>query len=155
MPACLSSTAVILVALAGLALPGCGSGRAPLGRVKGTVTLDGKPLAAGTVTFESAGRRPATGKVVAGEIVAVTTYQEGDGAPVGSHAVAVWSSTEAASAVIANPGEAKVGANYMSGKSLIPARYNDPSTSGLTAEIKAGDNTVNLALSSDAAPAAP
>jgi hypothetical protein len=36
----------------------------------------------------------------------------------------------------------------MSGKSLIPAAYNDPSTSQLTAEIQKGENTIEIKLSS-------
>src|SRR5262245_44415901 len=77
---------------------GCRSG-VELAPVKGTVTLDGKALARGTIRFESPGQRPATGKIVNGEIVEVTTYQPGDGAPVGSHKVAVWATEDAASAV--------------------------------------------------------
>src|SRR5436309_58646 len=123
---CLAS----LVAFVGLCVGGCGSGRAALAPVKGTITLDGKPLAKGTITFETTGKRPATGKIVNGEIVEMTTYVTGDGAPLGTHKVAVWASEEAASAVVPNPGEEKIGANYMSGKSLIPALYNDPNTSG-------------------------
>ncbi len=36
----------------------------------------------------------------------------------------------------------------MSGKSLIPSGYNDPTTSGLTADIVAGENSVEFKLSS-------
>ncbi len=47
-----------------------------------------------------------------------------------------------------NPGDAiMVDKNYMSGgDSLIPARYNNPATSGLTAEINKGENTLTLEL---------
>jgi hypothetical protein len=118
-----------------------------MGLVKGTVTLDGKPLAKGSITFETTDARPATGTIVAGEIVEVTTYDPGDGAPVGQHKVAIAATEDAASAVVANPGEAKQSAtDYMAGKSLIPAMYNDPSASGLTAEIKPGQNTVEFKL---------
>ena len=83
--------------LSALLLPsGCGSGLSPLAKVKGTVTLDGKPLASGTMTFESVGQRPATGKIVQGQIVEMTTYDENDGAPLGTHKVAVWALEEAA-----------------------------------------------------------
>ncbi|HJZ55506.1 MAG TPA: hypothetical protein VKE74_11130 [Gemmataceae bacterium] len=139
--------AVAVVALC-ILLPGC-SDRTPLARVKGTVTLDGQPLRKGTITFESPGKRPATGTIVNGEITGVSTYDPDDGVPVGEHKVAVTATEDAASAVVANPGEAKApGANYMSGKSLIPTRYNNPGTSGLVAEIKKGENTVEFKLSS-------
>jgi hypothetical protein len=131
---------------------GCGSDRPELARVTGTVTLDGKPLPKGTITFESVGKRPATGTIVNGQITEVTTYDAGDGAPVGSHKVAISATEAPASAVVANPGEAKAPrADYMTGKSLIPTRYNDPSTSGLSAEIKSGENTVEFKLTSSPA----
>ena len=130
---------------------GCsGAGLAP---VKGKVTLDGKPLAKGTITFESKGNRPATGTIVNGEILDVTTFRKGDGAPVGSHKVAINATEDPQSAVVGNPGEGKVKGNYMVGKSLIPSMYNDPNTSGLVAEIKSGDNTLEFNLSSQPAKA--
>ncbi len=140
----------LLVPVASLVVLAAGcSDRPSLGKVKGTVTLDGTPLPYGTVTFELAGHRPATGKIVDGTITEVTTYDPGDGAPVGSHRVAVTANAEPGPAVAANPGDGKAPAgNYMSGKSLIPAAYNDPSTSGLTAEIKGGENVVEIKLSS-------
>src|SRR5262245_5688563 len=126
MPFAHRRTATTLLALAAcVALAGC-SDRPKMAKVKGTVTLDGKPLPTGTITFEAKGKRPATGKVVNGEITEVTTYEVGDGAPVGEHRVAVTANAEPASAVVANPGDAKAPkGDYMVGKSLIPAAYND------------------------------
>ena len=129
-----------------LVAAGC-SDRPKLAKVKGTVTLDGQPLKSGSVTFETKGARPAIAKVVNGEITEVTTYDTGDGAPVGAHLVAVSATADAGPAIALNPGDTPAPkANYMSGKSLIPLAYNNPSTSGLTAEIKAGENTVELKL---------
>lgn len=140
---------ILVVAVCALAA-GC-SDRPALAPVKGTVTFDGKPLAAGSITFEAKSVRPATGKIVNGEIVELTTYDPGDGVPVGQHKVSITATEDAASAVVPNPGDAKAPkANYMVGKSLIPARYNDPATSGLTAEIKKGENTVEFKLTSAA-----
>ena len=104
------------------------------------VALDGKPLPFGTVTFEAKGLRSATGKVVNGEITEVTTYDPGDGAPVGNHRVVVTANAEPGAAIAPNPGGAPQApkGEYMSGKSLIPSAYNNPDTSGLTAEIKSG-----------------
>ena len=36
--------------------------------------------------------------------------------------------------------------NYMGGKSIIPTAYNNPATSGFTAEITSGENTVEFKL---------
>jgi hypothetical protein len=138
-----------LVALC-LLLAGC-SDRPKLGKVKGTVTLDGKPLAKGSITFESPDARPATGTIVNGEIVDVSTYDPQDGVPVGQHKVAISATEDAASGVTANPGDARQTTDYMVGKSLIPASYNDPDSSGLTADIKSGENTVEFKLLSSPA----
>lgn len=145
----MKTIAFALLAMIGIILSnGCSRGPA-LAPVKGTVTIDGSPLAKGTIIFEANGLRPATARIENGQIVEVTTYKTGDGAPVGSHKVAISANEDGASAVVENPGEAKVpDVNYMSGKSLIPAHYNDPNTSGLTAEIKRGDNVLDFKLTS-------
>lgn len=135
-----------------IAMFGCNSGPR-MAPVKGTVTYDDKPIAKGTIRFESPGYRPSTGKIINGEIVEMTTTRAGDGVPVGAHKIAVWATEDADSAVVPNPGESKVGANYMSGKSLIRVDYNNPDTSGLTAEIKPGENVLAFKLHSDPAKA--
>lgn len=138
------SHAPFFIAIAVLA--GCNFGPA-LAPVNGTVTHDGKPLAKGTIRFESPGKPPATGKIAEGQIVEVTTFKPNDGAPVGAQKIAIWAQEDAASAVVANPGESsKAGANYMVGKSLIHADYNNPDSSGLTADIKSGKNELKLEL---------
>jgi hypothetical protein len=128
---------------------GCSKGPR-LGSVRGTVTFNDQPLAKGTIVFETAGARPATGRIENGQIADITTFDTGDGVPVGSHKVAIFASADAASAVVDDPGKGgpTPGPNYMSGKSLIPERYNDPEKSGLVAEIKSGDNSVEFKLSS-------
>jgi hypothetical protein len=142
----IASTGVLFVFVL---LTGCSNGPI-LGTVKGTVFLDDKPLPKGTITFETPGQRPATAEIENGQIVNVTTYKPGDGVPVGTHKVAIAATTEPASAVVPNPGQAgkAPSADYMSGKSLIPNRYNDPTTSTLTAEIKAGENVLEFKLTS-------
>jgi len=141
-------TRSLCVALFFPLLAGCG-GKPKLAPVQGTVTLDGAPLKNGSITFESPGNRPATAKIVDGKIVEATTFEPNDGVAVGSHKVAISANEEAASAVAANPGDSiNPGANYMGGKSIIPARYNNPETSQLTAEIKPGDNGVEFKLTS-------
>jgi len=136
-------TAAVLAACA--LVVGC-SDRPRMATVKGTVTLDGAPLVAGTVTFESPGLRPATAKIVRGELTEVSTFEPNDGAPVGSHSVAVAASEDAASAVVADPGQATPKGSYMVGKSIIPRAYNDPATSKLTVEVTPGENVVELKL---------
>lgn len=130
-------------------LAGC-SGGPKLAKVTGTVTLDGKALPRGTLTFEAPGQRPATATVVDGQITEATTFKPGDGVPVGAHKVAVSATVDPGPAISANPGEASrpSGGNYMGGKSLIPTRYNNPETSGLTAEVGPGDTALKFELKS-------
>lgn len=132
---------------------GCGrSDRPPLGRIAGTVQYNGQPLASGTIIFEVPNARSAHGTIAEGKIVDVTTYDSGDGVPVGEARLAVFA-TDAGGGAAASPAatpDAKtvIDQNYMgSGRSLIPQRFNDPATSGLTWSIKAGENVVDLQLS--------
>lgn len=132
---------------------GCGGNadRSSTAPVSGTVTFDGQPLVSGTITFETAGSRPASGVIKEGTILNVTTYEPNDGVPVGLHKVSITSTETEKKAVMANPGEtAAFDPNYMGGgNSLIPPKYTNPGTSGLTVKINSGsDNVVRFALES-------
>ncbi len=121
--------------------PGCSrKDRTSLGKVSGTVAYRGKPVAAGTLIFEVAGARPAHGRIVDGKIVEVTTYAAGDGVPLGLARIAVYATPPEDPAAAAKSQERDVF------KSLIPAKYNDPATSGLTLQVVAGENTLTLDL---------
>lgn len=127
------ATAGCCVALLG----GCGgaqSQQSPLGKVTGTVEYNGKPLPQGTIAFISEKARPASGKIKDGQIIEVTTYTSDDGAPIGKHKVTI--------TAVDNPNADM----YTKTKSLIPVKYNDPNKSGLTAEIKTGDNALKFDL---------
>ena len=140
---------IVLTLAVGLGLlSGCGPDRPPLGSVSGTVTIDGQPLEKGSITFEVPGSRTASGEIVNGQIVGVSTYQTGDGAPVGNASVAITSMLET-SAVRETPEtpNAPGGPSGMSEyKSLIPAKYGNPKSSGLTATIDKGENVIQLEL---------
>lgn len=129
--------------LAVILLVGCGDG---LGRVSGTVTLDGSPIRADadtrcTVTFYPAGGAGATPSGVVDE---TGKFELGtgavDGVEPGEYKVAV-----SASQLV---GDAQPGVPR-SGKRLTPAAYGDPNQSGLTATVKPGGNQFDFALSSD------
>lgn len=131
---------------------GCGSNRAPLGTIEGTVRYNGQPIAEGQILFEVAGARPAQGRILDGRIVDVTSYASGDGAPVGLARIAVFAtppsvSLYTSSGPVAPDNASDTGRGPVpGGQSLIPARYNDLETSGLSHELVAGPNELTLEL---------
>lgn len=142
--------AAALLAVFATLVVGCGPARPPTGQVTGQVSLDGRPLARGTLTFEAAGLRPATAQVEAGRILPATTFAAGDGVPIGRHAVAVFAREQPAGDAggAADPGSASFSAASMAGRSLLPARYTDPRTSGIAVTIEPGDNVLDIRLES-------
>lgn len=127
--------------LLAVAAAGCGSKPKlpPLAEVSGTVTLDGKPLPRGMVQFvpdESKGNAgpPATGYLDADGRFTLSTAGV-RGAVLGFHRIGIDARQE-------------VDLSQTSwAPSLIPEQYNNPATSGLTAEVKAGQrNVVELKL---------
>ena len=118
---------------------GCGSGfnRPKMAKVIGRVTFKGLPLNHGEITFLSADNRPAHGKIIAGQIIEVMTFEPDDGAPIGPCKVAI--------SALENPNADM----YTPSKSLLPAKYGNPETSGLTADLKPGENDVNFELTEE------
>jgi hypothetical protein len=115
---------------------GCGP-KSDMGRVHGKVTLDGQPLASGTIVTLPPAGRGATGIIQNGEFDLKTSGKEG--AVPGTHKVSI-SATEQPQG--AGP-EAPVG------KSLVPDKYSNPDSSGLTIDVKAGQTvTPTLELKS-------
>jgi len=104
---------------------GCGSGKQAdpnRAAISGTVTYDGKPLPAGAVTFASA----------EGTLASTVSLDENgrystDRAPLGPNQVTI----DTSFIKYGNPSKFVP----------IPAKYADPLQSGLTAEVKAGEET--------------
>ena len=115
-------------------LAGCDQ-QESIGTVAGKVTIDGQPLTAGSVVFSN----QTAGISIQANLGPGGAYQvrshDKAGLPPGSYRVAVTPT------VIGN------GETPLAGKPLpeappllIPVKYNDVKTSGLTAEVKAGEN---------------
>jgi hypothetical protein len=125
---------------------GC-SGR---GDVAGKVSLDGKPLPAGTIIFQS-GKRAVSADIKDGEYTAT-------GVPAGDVKVAVETGSIKAKAEMLGAGVKMTGkeagpqaqkAKELLAKYLhIPERYADPNKSGLTAKVNSGSNQKNFDLTS-------
>ncbi|MFO0790069.1 MAG: hypothetical protein U0805_11495 [Pirellulales bacterium] len=134
----MSRSAVVilpLLAFAFVVATGCGRGSASTAKVIGSVTLDGKPLTTGNViTLPTAGRG-ARGPIKSDGTFELGTFSKTDGAMVGVHKVAVvaYEST-------------KRGPEGGDGKLLVPQRYTNPETSGLTIEVTSSNNTPDLKL---------
>jgi hypothetical protein len=121
---------------------GCGSGGPTMGRVSGTVKVDGQPLTRGTVTFIATdSKNPnATGALDSSGRYSLQTTEPGDGAVVGSYKVAI------------SDGDSKAMNTALPGmpppvqKSAISKIYLDGNTSGLTATVESGSNTKDFEL---------
>ena len=116
---------------------GCGEPLDPVYPVTGKVTLNGKPLTTGTVTFTPTGNGPsATGMIREDGTYELKSHDDRAGALPGSYKVSV-------SAVKINPQGMAL--------SLLPSKYSTGQTSGLTAEVEEKDtNTVDIELTGNA-----
>jgi hypothetical protein len=132
-----------LLALLSCAVAGCGSGFA---EVSGTVSCDGKPLPFGTIQFlgqdgvpRAADVRPDgtfSVQVPVGEAkVLVSCIDPGARRPAGGSA--------------SRDGRAAPRSGSSRNGSLIPQRYSDWNTSGLSVSVKRGKTTQDFALTSN------
>jgi len=119
---------VFLLSLGVVTFAGCGNSGPSLTKVHGTVRYDGTPVTSGTVQFQGQPGQtpellPGTGIINSDGTYTVTTAH-GPGLASGKYLVGVVSmesgDLEAAQPVV---------------KWLVPERYANPATSGLTAEI--------------------
>lgn len=127
--------AVALVAVVALFSVGCGQGT---GVVTGKVTLDGKPLPRGLITFLSE-----VGKKDAFSAAIIDGEYRTDPIPCGPAKVTVI-------ATDGPPTEEKGGSDLQAGPRpgtktmvVIPDRYQKPDTSGFELTIKPGENPFN------------
>ena len=121
--------------LAALMTLGCGNKN--LGRVSGTVTMDGQPLPNAMVVFTPVqGGRPGAAKTDAQGKYELVYSRDSMGAMVGDHYVSITTYDEAV----------KDDESVEIVPETVPSRYN--SNSELTATIKSGGNVVDFALES-------
>jgi hypothetical protein len=121
-----------------LVLVGCGS-KNPA-RVRGSVTLDNKPLTSGTVTFHPVGGK---GAVAYGQIDSAGNYELTTGASEGL-APGSYIATVVAMELAA-PIDPTVEPEM---RPITPAKYAATATSDLKLEVKAGANSLPLVMKS-------
>ena len=118
---------------------GCNFGPADqpdTGRVSGTVTLDGSPLADAKVTFQPQSGRPSAGVTGADGTYTLMYTKDVEGAKVGENTVSIIKPDEK----FDSDGE------LISSKETVPAKYNKKSE--LKETVEPGENTINFDLKS-------
>ena len=140
-----------IVLLVASSLPGCGGSDAPdLAKVTGTVKLDGKALPGGTVVFVPNNAEGTTGPSSTAEIGPDGSYTlmapgGREGAVIGVHTVVVTGPPDPTNVSgESDPPPVKPGEVVK-----VPEKYADSLTSGVTAEVKAGENNIPVELSSN------
>jgi hypothetical protein len=126
---------------------GCGPGRPAVVPVTGTVTVGGKPVAGATVLFQpTGGGVPGRGVTADDGGFTLTTFEQGDGAIVGRHRVAISKMT--LSGMVAAEGD--VAPAVVSGQVketwATPQRYASVETSGLEVDVARGMAPATFAL---------
>lgn len=150
--ALLNRRSVIRIALSMLLLLqwGCSTSDQPeLGLVKGTVTLDGKPLTGVAVVFQPDNGRPARGMTDAEGRYELTYIRQTKGTKVGPNRVEIAPSEEGEETDEVEAGDdaqASTPARPKSGKPVVPARYNVRSE--LKVDVQSGENTFDFELES-------
>jgi len=131
------AAAALVLALGALA--GCSRGGRSVGHVSGVVTYAGKPVPTGTVMFVPVESGPPSyGNIGPDGHYELSTYCPGDGATIGKHKVMITALEQLPPELANNP-------NRMP-KPLVPNKYIDTKTSGLTAEVNPGDNQIDFDL---------
>lgn len=141
LPLCRLRRPAFITVLLAAALSGCGRGSYELetAPASGQVNLDGEPLPQGIVYVLPSKGRSAKGMIQPDGSFVLSTYEQGDGAQVGTHP-----------AVVAALPKDELDQEQRQLRMPIPKRYSRASTSGLTVEILPGeDNVIEWDLTSD------
>lgn len=137
-----------LLAVAIMVVVGCGapdtSDRPATTAAGGTVTYNGAPVEGASVTFVAEkGGKGAVGKTDAAGKFTLMTFEPGDGAVAGKYGVMVMKRTEQPEEEVEDP-QAPAAPPV---EDLLPKKYGNATTSGLTAEVtEAGKNQFTFEL---------
>lgn len=133
-----------VIALFMLCLGGCQRHFDYTGKVRGTVTLDGRPMTSGNViSTPQDGGRGAIGAIRNDGSFVLTTGQNINGVAPGTHLLAV---------VAHETGTTTESQLEVANKLSVPERYIDPGRSGFTIDVIAGEvHEIELKLVTDKA----
>jgi Carboxypeptidase regulatory-like domain len=151
--------AVSILVLVGIVLTGCSnSSRPPTYRVTGTVTMQGKPVAGAAITFVPTGADGEAASAITDSDgkYALTTWRAGDGARPGEYRVKVSKQEQTTvdpSKMVKNLSIEEEQKIYVENKkpsppakSLVPSKYQDESSSGLSHTVPKGSSTFDIEL---------
>ncbi len=110
---------------------GCGDGRPRRVPVRGQVTIDGEPLRTGFVRLVPDDARPSVGRIEEDGSFTLTTFSKEDGSVPGTHRVAVVAYDESTPSTL---------------RWLVPRKYSDHNTSGLTVDIDGPNDSLEIEL---------
>ncbi len=127
------------------AISGCGSSNLPVAPMEGKVLYNGQPLSFGSVMFQPSQGPPAHGQIQSDGTFRLSTYEENDGAVIGTHKVRVTCLQNQAPNAASSP-EANAPPETMFDKSLIPTKYGRIGTSGITVEVKDNNEPFQIDL---------
>jgi len=141
-PANVFALTCALAIVATSTVPGCGSSGPEMASVSGKVTYNGKPVPVGTVVFQAKdpNGRNATGAIGSDGSYTLQTEKPGDGALLGEYNVSI-SAIEGGEVALDY-----VPPKPIKPKRLVPEKYENPETSGLTRKVESGSNTFNFDL---------
>jgi hypothetical protein len=114
-----------------LTVVGCNQGP-KLVKVSGQVLIDGEPVKGGFIQVVPKEERAATGKIGEDGRFSLTTYQEEDGVVLGTHDVAVMATRQLSPTRTEH---------------LVPPKYANPATSGVTTTIDGPTDNLKIELS--------
>jgi len=130
--------------------------------VSGTVTQGGNPVEGVAVSFISEGGGPgAVGVTDASGKYTLTTTKQGDGAVAGKYKVTLAKYQGGSGSAVVDASQAAADLDNLNdypadykenappsevSKNILPTKYADPSSSGLTADVVEGDNTHDFKL---------
>lgn len=123
-------------------LTGCSGKEFDTYPVTGSITVNGSPLTTGSVTFVStSGGPPATGEIGPDGRYTLTTEKPNDGATPGKYTVMV--------VAVADTSNRSPEDRSPLPPPVVPEKYLSTYTSGLTAEVKAGENVIDFPLTGE------
>src|SRR5882757_10120812 len=150
--------ALSILVIVGIVLTGCSNSSRPRTYpVTGTVTSQGKPVAGAAITFvPTSNEGEATSAITDSEgKYALTTWQAGDGARPGEYRVKVSKQEETAvdpSKMVRNV-PLEEDQKYVENKkprppakSLVPSKYQDESSSGLSHTVPKGSSIFDIEI---------